>query len=154
MRSACLLQDLMGNQSGTVCGNTLSNTLSHFRSHEGGHLHSYWARRSDVLGLSSHIQIYVHKGLYNTNLCTQRLVYIRQSPSRFCVQAIAELEPQKSRNVAFGIPKTMKSCPSHCETAATGQSLTHGSNCCEEGRKKSLVRQTFCTQTIATPSRC
>ena len=30
----------------------------------------------------------------------------------------------------------MKSCPSHCETAATGQSLTHGSNCCEEGRKK------------------
>ena len=44
--------------------------------------------------------------------------------------------PQKSRNVAFGIPKTMKSCPSHCETAATGQSLTHGSNCCEEGRKK------------------
>ena len=39
-------------------------------------------------------------------------------------------------NVAFGIPKTMKSCPSHCETAATGQSLTHGSNCCEEGRKK------------------
>ena len=76
MRSACLLQDLMGNQSGTVCGNTLSNTLSHFRSHEGGHLHSYWARRSDVLGLSSHIQIYVHKSLYNTNLCTQRLVYI------------------------------------------------------------------------------
>ena len=76
MRSACLLQDLMGNQSGTVCGNTLSNTLSHFRSHEGGHLHSYWARRSDVLGLSSHIQIYVHKGLYNTNLCAQRLVYI------------------------------------------------------------------------------
>ena len=43
---------------------------------EGGHLHSYWARRSDVLGLSSHMQIYVHKGLYNTNLCTQRLVYI------------------------------------------------------------------------------
>ena len=28
------------------------------------------------------------------------------------------------------------SSPSHCETAATGQSLTHGSNCCEEGRKK------------------
>ena len=46
----------------------------------------------------------------------------RQSPSRFCVQAIAELQPQKSRNVAFGTPKTMKSCPSHCETAATRQS--------------------------------
>ena len=29
----------------------------------------------------------------------------RQSPSRFCVQAIAELQPQKSRNVAFGTPK-------------------------------------------------
>ena len=28
----------------------------------------------------------------------------RQSPSRFCVQAIAELQPQKSRNVAFGTP--------------------------------------------------
>ena len=42
----------------------------------------------------------------------------RQSPSRFCVQAIAELQPQKSRNVAFGTPKNneMKSCPSHCET--------------------------------------
>ena len=46
----------------------------------------------------------------------------RQSPSRFCVQAIAELQPQKSRNVAFGTSKTMKSCPSHCETAATRQS--------------------------------
>ena len=47
----------------------------------------------------------------------------RQSPSRFCVQAIAELQPQKSRNVAFGTPiKTMKTCPSHCETAATRQS--------------------------------
>ena len=48
----------------------------------------------------------------------------RQSPSRFCVQAIAELQPQKSRNVAFGTPKNneMKSCPSHCETAATRQS--------------------------------
>ena len=47
----------------------------------------------------------------------------RQSPSRFCVQAIAELQPQKSRNVAFGTPiKKMKSCPSHCETAATRQS--------------------------------
>ena len=47
----------------------------------------------------------------------------RQSPSRFCVQAIAELQPQKSRNVAFGTPiETMKSCPSHCETAATRQS--------------------------------
>ena len=29
----------------------------------------------------------------------------RQSPSRFCVQAIAELQPQKARNVAFGTPK-------------------------------------------------
>ena len=48
----------------------------------------------------------------------------RQSPSRFCVQAIAELQPQKSRNVAFGTPKkTMESCPSHCETSATRQSL-------------------------------
>ena len=83
----------------------------------------------------------------------------RQSPSRFCVQAIAELQPQKSRNVVFGTPKnneivpqplrncshrqsprrlrrervrktmrleplkTMKSCPSHCETSATRQSL-------------------------------
>ena len=47
----------------------------------------------------------------------------RQSPSRFCVQAIAELQPQKSRNVAFGTPKTMKSCPSHCETSAIRQSL-------------------------------
>ena len=104
----------------------------------------------------------------------------RPSPSRFCVQAIAELQPQKSRNVAFGTPKnngivpqplrnfshqakpkkaasgahpkrqspagfaskplrncnlknletllleplkTMKSCPSHCETSATRQSL-------------------------------
>ena len=86
----------------------------------------------------------------------------RQSPSRFCVQAIAGVQPQKSRNVAFGTPKnneivpqplrkgrapagfaskplrncnlknletllleplkTMKSCPSHCETAATRQS--------------------------------
>ena len=84
----------------------------------------------------------------------------------FCVQAIAELQPQKSRNVAFGTPKnngivpqplrnvshqakpkkaasgahpncnlknletllleplkTMESCPSHCETSATRQSL-------------------------------
>ena len=29
----------------------------------------------------------------------------RQSPSRFCVQAIAGVQPQKSRNVAFGTPK-------------------------------------------------
>ena len=48
----------------------------------------------------------------------------RQSPSRFCVQAIAELQPQKSRNVALMEPlKTMKSCPSHCETSAIRQSL-------------------------------
>ena len=63
----------------------------------------------------------------------------KQSPSRFCVQAIAGVQPQKSRNVAFGTPKnktmknnenvllleplkTMKSCRSHCETAATRQS--------------------------------
>ena len=56
----------------------------------------------------------------------------KQSPSRFCVQAIAGVQPQKSRNVAFGTPKNnvktccfwnpMKSCPSHCETAATRQS--------------------------------
>ena len=58
----------------------------------------------------------------------------KQRPSRFCVQAIAGVQPQKSRNVAFGTPKnnenvllleplkTMKSCPSHCETAATRQS--------------------------------
>ena len=58
----------------------------------------------------------------------------KQSPSRFCVQAIAGVQLQKSRNVAFGAPKnnenvllleplkTMKSCPSHCETAATRQS--------------------------------
>ena len=63
----------------------------------------------------------------------------KQSPSRFCVQAIAGVQPQKSRNVAFGTPKnnekknnenvllleplkTMKSYPSHCETAATKQS--------------------------------
>ena len=58
----------------------------------------------------------------------------KQSPSRFCVQAIAGVQPQKSRNVAFGTLKnnenvllleplkTMKSCPSHCETAATRQS--------------------------------
>ena len=57
----------------------------------------------------------------------------KQSPSRFCVQAIAGVQPQKSRNVAFGTLKnnenvllleplkTMKSCPSHCETAATRQ---------------------------------
>ena len=57
-----------------------------------------------------------------------------RSPSRFCVQAIAGVQPQKSRNVAFGTLKnnenvllleplkTMKSCPSHCETAATRQS--------------------------------
>ena len=45
----------------------------------------------------------------------------RQSPSRFCVQAIAGVQPQKSRNVAFGTPKkkscpikTMKTCLSHC----------------------------------------
>ena len=93
MRSACLLQDLMGNQSGTVCGNTLSNTLSHFRSHEGGHLHSYWARRSDVLGLSSHIQIYVHKGLYNTNLCAQRLVYISSDEAYPTLRIILPLPP-------------------------------------------------------------
>ena len=29
----------------------------------------------------------------------------KERPSRFCVQAIAELQPQKSRNVAFGTPK-------------------------------------------------
>ena len=58
----------------------------------------------------------------------------KQSPSRFCVQAIAGVQPQKSRNVAFGTPKnnenvllleplkTMKSCPSHCETAAARES--------------------------------
>ena len=61
----------------------------------------------------------------------------KQSPSRFCVQAIAGVQPQKSRNVAFGTLKTMKnnenvllleplktmkSYPSHCETAATKQS--------------------------------
>ena len=93
----------------------------------------------------------------------------KQSPSRFCVQAIAGVQPQKSRNVAFGTPKNnkkqskrvafgppknneivpqplrncsrqakhkkaasgahpkkqsrfRKSCPSHCETAATKQS--------------------------------
>ena len=58
----------------------------------------------------------------------------KQSPSRFCVQAIAGVQPQKSRKVAFGAPKnnenvllleplkTMKSCPSHCEKAATRQS--------------------------------
>ena len=46
----------------------------------------------------------------------------KQSPSRFCVQAIAELQPQKSRNVAFGTPKNNESCPSHCDTAATWQS--------------------------------
>ena len=48
----------------------------------------------------------------------------KERPSRFCVQAIAELQPQKSRNVAFGTPKTMESCPSHCETSATRQSET------------------------------
>ena len=103
-----------------------------------------------------------------------------RAPAGFCVQAIAELQPQKSRNVAFGIYKnngivpqplrnvshqakprklrserirqgrapagfaskplrncnlknletllleplkTMESCPSHCETSATRQSL-------------------------------
>ena len=35
----------------------------------------------------------------------------RQSPSRFCVQAIAELQPQKSRNVAFGTPKNNEIVP-------------------------------------------
>ena len=35
----------------------------------------------------------------------------RQSPSRFCVQAIAELQPQKSRNVALGTPKNNEIVP-------------------------------------------
>ena len=41
----------------------------------------------------------------------------------FDLCAIAELQPQKSRNVAFATPKNNESCPSHCETAATRQSL-------------------------------
>ena len=35
----------------------------------------------------------------------------RQSPSRFCVQAIAGVQPQKSRNVAFGTPKNNEIVP-------------------------------------------
>ena len=35
----------------------------------------------------------------------------RQSPSRFCVQAIAGAQPQKSRNVAFGTPKNNEIVP-------------------------------------------
>ena len=35
----------------------------------------------------------------------------RQSPSRFCVQAIAGVHPQKSRNVAFGTPKNNEIVP-------------------------------------------
>ena len=45
----------------------------------------------------------------------------RQSPSRFCVQAIAELQPQKSRNVAFGTLKTMKSCPATAKLQPSGK---------------------------------
>ena len=47
----------------------------------------------------------------------------RQSPSRFCVQAIAELQPQKSRNVAFGTPKNNEIVPQPLRNLATRQSL-------------------------------
>ena len=44
----------------------------------------------------------------------------RQSPSRFCVQAIAGVQPQKSRNVAFGTPKNNEIEP-HKTTSAEQQ---------------------------------
>ena len=47
----------------------------------------------------------------------------RQSPSRFCVQAIAGVQPQKSQNVAFGTPKNNENVPQPLRGSATRQSL-------------------------------
>ena len=47
----------------------------------------------------------------------------RQSPSRFCVQAIAGVQPQKSRNVAFGTPKNNENVPQPLLGSATRQSV-------------------------------
>ena len=70
----------------------------------------------------------------------------RQSPSRFCVQAIAELQPQKSRNVAFGTPKNNGIVPqplrnfSHQAKPKKAASGAHP-------KRQSLSR--FCVQAIA-----
>ena len=41
----------------------------------------------------------------------------------FCVQAIAELQAPNLETLRLESIKTMESCPSHCETSATRQSL-------------------------------
>ena len=46
----------------------------------------------------------------------------KQSPSRFCVRAIAGVQPQKSRNVAFGTPKNNEIVPQPLRGSATRQS--------------------------------
>ena len=48
----------------TVCWKTLSDTFSLLRSHEGGHLHSYRPRRSDVLVFHVWFAIYIHMFVY------------------------------------------------------------------------------------------
>ena len=70
----------------------------------------------------------------------------RQSPSRFCVQAIAELQPQKSRNVAFGTPKNNKIVPQplqNCSHQAKPKKAASGPH----PKRQSPSR--FCVQAIA-----
>ena len=70
----------------------------------------------------------------------------RQSPSRFCVQAIAELQPQKSRNVAFGTPKNNEIVPQplrNCSHQAKPKKAASGAH----PKRQSPSR--FCVQAIA-----
>ena len=80
----------------------------------------------------------------------------RQSPSRFCVQAIAELQPQKSRNVAFGTPKNNGIVPQPLRNFShqAKRNFSHQAKPKKAASGAHPKRQSpsrFCAQTIAKP---
>ena len=80
----------------------------------------------------------------------------KERPSRFCVQAIAELQPQKSRNVAFGTPKNngivpqpLRNFSHHAKRNFSHQAKPKKAASGAHPKKQSPSR--FCAQTIAKP---
>ena len=80
----------------------------------------------------------------------------RQRPSRFCVQTIAELQLQKSRNVAFGTPKNNGIVPQPLRNFShqAKRNFSHQAKPKKAASGAHPKRQSpsrFCAQTIAKP---
>ena len=153
MRSACLLQDLMGNQRGTVCvsgAHPKRQSRSRFCVQAIAELQPQKSRNV-AFGTPKNNEI-VPQPLRNcSHQAKPRKAASgahpkRQSPSRFCVQAIAGVQPQKSRNVAFGTPKNNENVPQplrNCSHQAKPKKAASGAH----PKRQSPSR--FCVQAIA-----